>query len=359
MLGGNRRGRRPYCPRQAHPDSGVCPELLLDATAWWFLLAEFVDNIGIMITLSRFQPLRVRTRHERAQVVSVAQWAAMVTLAAALAILSTPDLAPGATEPLRGDYLGQAPPGREPRLFAPGIVSTEADEYAFELSPAGDEILFTRDGALWLATRQPDGFWTDPAIAPFSGRHVDGESCYAPDGRRIYFSSRRPLPGAKHAANLWVCDKLPGGWGQPRALRGLGADKSLHAVSIAANGTIYDSGIVRFRPEGAGYGPAEALTPPTAGGWPFVAPDESYIIFGQRPAGPRAPDLHIIFQKADGTWTAPIRLENGINTPGIEGNPFVTADGAYLFFSRQFDVYWVRADFIGELRLRAGESESE
>lgn len=297
------------------------------------------------------------TGRERVPPAQVLGLAASTILGVSLVILSMPGPAPFAAEPLRGAYLGQTPPGREPLPFAPGVVSTKADEYAFEVSRDGDEILFARNGALWLASRRPDGAWTDPAIAPFSGRHVDGESCYAPDGRRIYFSSRRPLPGAKHAANLWVCERLPDGWGQPCALRGLVADKSLHAVSIAANGTIYDTGIVRFRPDGAGYGPAEVLTPPTAGGWPFVAPDESYLIFGQRPAGQRAPDLHIIFQKADGTWTAPIRLENGINTPRIEGNPFVTADGAYLFFSRQFDVYWARADFIGELRAQAGGPE--
>ncbi len=251
---------------------------------------------------------------------------------------------------MRGPYLGQKPPGDVPELFAPGAVSTPDDEYAFEVSPSGDGIVFVREGRIMLAERREDGTWTGPAVAPFSGKDIDGECCFSPDETRIFFSSRRPLPGSKKTANVWVSEKKGGVWGRAVPFVGLEHPKEIHALSIAASGNIYDSGIIRFEFKDGRYSAAEALTPPVAGMSPFVAPDESFIIFARRPQGRMDPDLHVAFRKEDGTWSIPVALGNGINTPKMEASSFVTSDGKYLFFTRQFDVYWVSAGFLEELR---------
>jgi len=47
-----------------------------------------------------------------------------------------------------------------------------------------------------------------------------------------------------------------------------------------------------------------------------------------------------------------ISLGDTINSPALEGNSFVTADGKYLFFSRKFDIYWVDARIIEELKRK-------
>jgi len=86
------------------------------------------------------------------------------------------------------------------------------------------------------------------------------------------------------------------------------------------------------------------------GGHSFIAPDESYIIFNARAPGSRAPDLYISFMGNDSLWKQPIRLDNHINTEGLETNAFVTPDRNFLFFTRGFDIYWVEADFIERLR---------
>lgn len=254
------------------------------------------------------------------------------------------------TQILRGPYMGQKPPGDTPELFAPGIVSTLEDEYAFEVSPAGDGIVFARGGRIMLAEQNADGTWRGPAVAPFSGKDIDGECCFAPDGARIFFSSRRPLPGSKKAANVWVSEKTDGVWGKAVPFGMLIHPKEIHALSIAASGNIYDSGIIRFEFRDGAYAAAEALSPPVDGRSPFVAPDESYIVFARRPPGRMDPDLHITFRKADGTWSAPVALGNEINSSKMEASSFVTADGKYFFFTRQFDVYWVSAGFIEKLR---------
>jgi len=252
---------------------------------------------------------------------------------------------------LKGPYMGQKPPGSTPELFARGVVSTPVDEYAFEVSPSGDEMLFAREGRIMLARMDADGTWHGPAVAPFSGKDIDGECCFSPDGARIFFTSRRPLPGARTASNVWVSERTAGGWGKAMPFGKLTFQKEIHAPSVAASGTIYESGLVRFMYAGGKYSPAEPLTPPIDGRSPFVAPDESYIIFARTPPGRPAPDLHITFRKSDGTWTAPIRLDDRINSPLMEVSSFVTADGKYLFFTRKFDVYWVSAEFIEKLRI--------
>ena len=43
---------------------------------------------------------------------------------------------------ISGPYLGQAPPGRTPELFAPGVVSTGLDELNSVFSPDGRELYF-------------------------------------------------------------------------------------------------------------------------------------------------------------------------------------------------------------------------
>jgi hypothetical protein len=42
-------------------------------------------------------------------------------------------------------------------------------------------------------------------------------------------------------------------------------------------------------------------------------------------------------------------LGENINTPALETNAFITPDGKYMFFTRSFDIYWVKADFLKKL----------
>ncbi len=256
---------------------------------------------------------------------------------------------------LTGSCLGQKPPGARPVLFAPGIVSTKADEYALEVSVSGDEILFVRDASVMLASRKRDASWTAPAVAPFSGKHVDGEPCFSPDGKKIYFMSRRPLAGSKMSSNLWVSEKEGASWSNPHPVSGIIHDKQLHAPSIAADGSIYEDGIIRFAYANGRYKPAERLA--VDGGFPYIFPDESRVIYAKRPPGRRDRDLFVSFRKPDGTWSPGLSLGENINSPDNEGNSFITADGRYLFFSRKYDIYWVSAEAIERLKQNMGDEE--
>jgi hypothetical protein len=251
---------------------------------------------------------------------------------------------------LTGPYLGQKPPGTTPEIFAPGLISTKDDEYALETNSSGNEILFCRKSKVMMTTRNAEGIWTMPTVAPFSGKYIDDEPFFSPGGSKIYFMSRRPAPRSTFASNLWVSEKKDLEWSEPCQVI-LPNKKTLHAPSIADNGTIYEDGIKLFRYENGMYEEREVL-PSLVGIGPFVAPDESYIIFSARHPVRHDYDCFISFHRRDGTWSKETSLGDQINTSASEANAFVTADGKYLFFSRKFDIYWVSANIIEELRQK-------
>lgn len=65
------------------------------------------------------------------------------------------------------NYLKEELPGNEPVLFAPGIISTEADEYAFEISASGDEMMFIRNNKIMLIAKNKTGEWNKPFVDLF------------------------------------------------------------------------------------------------------------------------------------------------------------------------------------------------
>src|SRR6266699_1577164 len=87
-----------------------------------------------------------------------------------------------------------------PDFFAPGIISTNLDESSGSFSPDGKLFYFARRAA--YTTSPPisvicfsdlrDGKWTHPEVAPFSGTYLDGSPYFSPDGKRLYFASKRP-----------------------------------------------------------------------------------------------------------------------------------------------------------------------
>ena len=89
---------------------------------------------------------------------------------------------------------------------------------------------------------------------------------------------------------------------------------------------------------------------------PFIAPDESYLIWdGVRAEGYGRSDLWISFKQQDGTWGQALNMGPEINTEGREASAFVTADGEYILFSRtagsdEGDIYWADAQIIETLR---------
>jgi ankyrin repeat protein len=279
---------------------------------------------------------------------------------------------------LEGDYLGQKPPGDKPELFAPGIVSSIWGLHSTAVfSPDGSEVywapmvtypgeVYSRGGLLMM--QRIKGRWTAPAWAPFSGPEgEDDVPFFSADGARLYFISRRPLPGEPRMGSerIWYTDRTGSGWSEPRPL-----DPNVNSVdkhwefSLDRAGNIYFAGgppdsrgmsdiyVARFA-AGAYQKPVNLGDPINSPGiedTPFVAPDGSYLLFSKQF------DLFVSFRGADGAWGTPINLGPEINSPSIELCPVVTADGKYLFFLSQRDgeshAYWVSARVVDQLRAR-------
>jgi len=240
------------------------------------------------------------------------------------------------------DYLNEPPPDGIPKLFAKDFVSTGVDESSFEINKQGDEVIFARAGNIMIMQKTVSG-WSEPTLAPFSGNNIDGECCFSPAGDKIYFASRRNLPGAKGTLNTWISEKENDSWSDPFPLKSPFYEQTTHAVSVANSGNIYCSGLSVFYRSNDEYSTLSEFNGGMKGSHPYIAPDEEYIIFTTPAPGRRDPDLHISYRQ-NNIWTDPVRLNDNINTSHIESNPFVTPDGKYLFFIRKYDVYWVMFD---------------
>lgn len=251
------------------------------------------------------------------------------------------------------DYLGQSPPGDSAIVFGAGIVSTGADEYRLVVSPAGNEIAFTRDAVIMIIKNDGEHGWSEPApaFAPYDSK--GSEPCFSADGSKLYFCSRRNLPGAKEALNAWVSVKSDSAWGKPRHLGRPVIDQTVHAFSVTADESIYCSGITVLECIDGAYQAARPLSPPIKGWHPFVSPDGAFLIFDKYVENTRNSDLYITFQRDDRTWTRPKNMGPKVNTANSESTASVSPDGAYLFFTRHHDIYWVRADFINDLKNAA------
>ena len=274
---------------------------------------------------------------------------------------------------LKGDYLGQPLPGDTPVVFARGIISdTLLQHSAPTFSPDGNEVFwwsfyYGEETQYFHKTmRRVDNRWTMPEISPFLG-----EPFFSPDGKRLYFSA---LEGPKYA------EKQEDGWSEPKSIGIIARFPEIKMVefrSITRNGTLYFNGYAEgFRFNMAIYRseliegeytkpellpshiniPGDGMLNQT----PYIAPDESYLIYCSRSFTPvdDKGDLYICFRQSDGSWTDRIKLDDQINTKGMERFPSVSPDGKYFFFNRydpdyDEDVYWVSASFIDSLREKS------
>jgi len=94
---------------------------------------------------------------------------------------------------------------------------------------------------------------------------------------------------------------------------------------------------------------------------PFIAPDESYLIWdSEREGGYGDSDLYISFRQMDGSLGPAINMGDEVNSDKWDAYASVTPNGKYILFNRAMgddndnvDIYWVNAKIIENLRPKS------
>lgn len=105
------------------------------------------------------------------------------------------------------------PPVDAVKMFSPGAVSDRFGNRDMAISPSGDEMFWTLQQGSQLSvilySKKQKGKWSKPATAWFSGRWMDLEPAFSPDGSQLYFASKRPVKEGetKRDVDIWVIKK--------------------------------------------------------------------------------------------------------------------------------------------------------
>jgi len=261
----------------------------------------------------------------------------------------TQDVIPGAS----GAYFGQTPPGKTRIPFAQQIIGNWFHGEV-TASPDGLEMYWSdRRGIIF--SKVQNGQWTPPAVISFSGQGspqgsipYDDNPVMSPDNKKLFFTSLRPIgfstPNREH---IWYVERTSTGWGEPRPLpQNVNSVSGIHwQVSVTNDGTLYFhavNSIGKFKiyftrlVNGVYTDPQELTAINNFGDvhLPFMAPDESYILFNE---GAEVPSLYISFKDRNGQWLSPQSISQ-IRA----GTVFVSRDGKYIFSS----FHWISAEIL-------------
>jgi hypothetical protein len=268
------------------------------------------------------------------------------------------------------DYLGQPLPGDTAVVFAPGIVSDGHLHGRLAISPDGRDLFWTTVSAgggqgvarIMHVARTAAG-WTAPQAAPFAAQGMTANPLFSPDGTRLYFNF---TPDRTKGWRTRFVERTEQGWSEPRD-RGFMLNPS---SSFTTSGRVYYTDHFAGKPwnwgtyvadfTGSAYANARALpadiNSPFIDYTPFIAPDESYLMFcSSRPSPEENMFLHISFRQPDGTWSPPRRMNEALGFAGNARFPSLSPDGRYLFFcGDDGNIYWVRSEVIRRLRDGGG-----
>jgi len=242
--------------------------------------------------------------------------------------------------------------------FAPTIFREEMHAPPI-FTPNGREVYWSfmdePQGLRYMAIE--NGAWSEPALAPFDQGGLGDSPFISSDGTKLLYLTYR-----SSNETIWQVEREDDGWSSSQKLPNEVNQNGAHwQASMADNGNLYfgSRGDIFFA-EFVNGNYSQALdinssinTPDAHEGSPFIAPDESYLIFDRAPHSSYA-DLYITFRNEADGWDEPVSLE-ALNSGLHDLYANVSPDGRFLIFlsNRTGGIllpYWVDAGIIEDYR---------
>ena len=206
---------------------------------------------------------------------------------------------------LTGPYLGQKPPGKTAKVFAPGIISLPDSRdlmhgffdsgklfilFRYPMNFKGD---WTREPVILM--KQVDGKWTAPYSSKLIGKPWFYNLESFPKGKRVIFAWTKNLDGSgpQRELYLWSATKTLDGWTKPTRFK-------------AQVNTGFDT-------------------------WPSLSTDGTLYFLSRRAGGYGGYDIYIS-KPYKGEYTEVNNLGSPINSEYDEEDPYVAPGGSYLLF---------------------------
>lgn len=247
----------------------------------------------------------------------------------------------------------------KPELYLPEITKQFPNVRDIAMSPIGDEVLFTAQSVMGnlsaiIIVKKINGIWNEPEVASFSGQFFDLEPFFSPDGLTLYFVSTRPVDNSLKPKDfdIWFVKRsnLNSEWSKPKNLGApINTEYGEFYPSIAENGNFYftrddtsknrkDDIYMSSLINGNYQEPivlSDAINSNSYEYNAFIAPDESYLIFGgyDRADGLGSGDLYISY-KTDSDWTTAENMGARVNSDKMDYCPLVKNDTLYFTSKR-------------------------
>ncbi len=266
-------------------------------------------------------------------------------------------------------YFGQKPPGLNPEVFAPGIVSINGRfEGAISFSPDLEEMYFganneNEETSIYFSKLKGNK-WTPIKRANFTngGKNEELHPFVSPNGKRIYFTA---LDSSFADEKIWYVNRLKDSWSDAIQLDSPLNDDLVFFPNQSKNGGFYYFNLSKMKtyyaPNKNGEFPEIREVELEFGHHAFISPSEDYLLVTARnneDESRKDNDIYVYFKRQDGRWTKPINLGSTINSNFDEKGPSITPDGKYLFFGRSerdiepglSNMYWVSTEVINKVR---------
>lgn len=209
--------------------------------------------------------------------------------------------------------------------------------------------------------------WSDPQLVHLGGDYSDLYPSISKDGKRMVFSSYRPVPkeyqstDAKNA-HLWYSEKKPEGWGAPIFMASVnevghyhswvefGWDDKIYFRRVSPDWTFKQTLYTEW--DGAKYAAPKIFNEveqwtnwspdvQIAGGSPGPTKDLVFLDVAtyDTKTGNRGSDIWVAVKNKE-VWEAPVPLAGNVNQDGYDVFPFFSPDGDCMYFVRDFNNFY-------------------